>query len=69
MLGIGDPTYRIARAAAAPKLDSGWDDAVRRGNFYKCAEDNSHPHWASWASMGGELNFHLPDRFGWFSFE
>lgn len=39
---------------------------VWRGNFYKCAEDNSHPHWASWASMGDELNFHLPDRFGWF---
>jgi len=35
-----------------------------RGNFYKCAEDNSHPHWASWAPIGEILNFHQPDRFG-----
>ena len=34
-----------------------------RGNFFKCAEDNSHPHWASWAPVS-EFNFHLPDCFG-----
>jgi hypothetical protein len=34
-----------------------------RGNFYKCAEDVSHPHWASWAPVD-ELNFHLPRCFG-----
>ena len=34
-----------------------------RGNFYKCAENNSHPHWASWAPIGKELNFHVPDHF------
>ncbi|HOF42189.1 MAG TPA: carbohydrate-binding family 9-like protein [Candidatus Hydrogenedentes bacterium] len=34
-----------------------------RGNFYKCAEDNSHPHWASWAPIGEQLNFHVPEYF------
>ncbi len=34
-----------------------------RGNFYKCAENNSHPHWGSWAPVGRELNFHVPERF------
>jgi hypothetical protein len=34
-----------------------------RGNFFKCAEDNSHPHWASWSPVD-EFNFHLPRCFG-----
>lgn len=34
-----------------------------RANFYKCAENNSHPHWASWSKIGGELNFHQPAYF------
>ena len=38
-----------------------------RGNFYKCAENNSHPHWAAWAPVP-ELNFHLPLYFGGFIF-
>ena len=38
-----------------------------RGNFYKCAENNSHPHWAAWAPVP-ELNFHLPLYFGDFIF-
>src|SRR6185503_11185187 len=23
-----------------------------RGNLYKCADDSSHPHWASWSPIG-----------------
>lgn len=38
------------------------------GNFFKCAEDVSHPHWAAWAPVS-EFNFHLPDCFGDISFE
>ena len=34
-----------------------------RGNFFKCAEENSHPHWASWSPVT-EFNFHLPECFG-----
>ena len=36
---------------------------VWRANFYKCGDETSHPHWASWAPMGVELNFHLPQYF------
>jgi hypothetical protein len=38
-----------------------------RGNFYKCADESSHPHWASWAPVD-EFNFHLPRCFGALSF-
>ena len=34
-----------------------------RGNFYKCGDQTSHPHWASWAPIGDELNFHQPAKF------
>jgi len=32
------------------------------GNFYKCGDETSHPHWASWVPVD-ELNFHLPQCF------
>ncbi|OGV35381.1 MAG: hypothetical protein A2020_06515 [Lentisphaerae bacterium GWF2_45_14] len=32
-------------------------------NFYKCGDNTSHPHWASWSPVS-TLNFHLPDCFG-----
>ena len=36
-----------------------------RTNFYKCAENNSHPHWLSWAPIDSPVpNFHLPEFFG-----
>ena len=34
-----------------------------RGNFYKCADKTSHPHWASWNPVS-VLNFHLPECYG-----
>ena len=34
-----------------------------RGNFYKCADESSHPHWASWAPIGEKLDFHQPGCF------
>jgi hypothetical protein len=39
-----------------------------RGNLFKCAEENSHPHWASWLPVD-EFNFHRPNCFGALSFE
>lgn len=39
-----------------------------RGNFFKCAEENSHPHWAAWSPVD-EFNFHLPRCFGAIQFE
>ncbi|HQL00453.1 MAG TPA: carbohydrate-binding family 9-like protein [Smithellaceae bacterium] len=44
------------RASAAP-------GSVWRGNFYKCGDATSHPHWASWSPLT-ERNFHLPECFG-----
>lgn len=41
---------------------------VWRGNFYKCGDHTSHPHWASWRQVD-ELNFHLPRCFGKIEFE
>lgn len=40
-----------------------------RANFYKCAEDNSHPHWSTWSPIGEALNFHQPQYFGVLCFE
>jgi hypothetical protein len=41
-----------------PKAGDRW-----RGNFYKCGDDTSHPHWASWSPVP-RLDFHDPDAFG-----
>ncbi len=40
------------------------EGAVWHGNFYKCADQSSHPHWASWLPVGEPLNFHKPSHFG-----
>jgi len=40
-----------------------------RGNLFKCGDETSHPHWASWAPIGEELNFHQPRYFGDLEFE
>lgn len=39
------------------------DGQLWRGNFFKCAEEVSHPHWASWSPVD-EFSFHLPRCFG-----
>jgi hypothetical protein len=39
-----------------------------RGNFYKCGNETSHPHWGAWSPVS-ELNFHLPASFGNIQFE
>ena len=41
-----------------------------RANFYKCADDSSHPHWLAWAPIRQEQpDFHRPDYFGRLQFE
>ncbi len=42
----------------APVAGTRW-----RGNFYKCGDKTSHPHWAAWSRVDA-LNFHLPRCFG-----
>jgi hypothetical protein len=37
---------------------------VWRGNFYKCGDQTSHPHWGAWAPVDTPRpNFHVPERF------
>ncbi len=44
--------------------------AVWRGNFYKCADRTSHPHWGSWAPVETTRpNFHIPKCFQAIEFE
>jgi len=41
-----------------------------RANFYKCADDTSHPHWLTWSVIEKtKLDFHLPQYFGTIEFE
>lgn len=39
-----------------------------RGNFFKCGDDTSHPHWAAWAPVP-RLDFHDPEAFGTLLFQ
>ena len=65
-LGVRLPLETIEPylGAASPLDGRTWT-----GNFYKCADRTSHPHWASWTPQGEALNFHDPDRFGPLRFE
>lgn len=38
-------------------------DSAWRANFYKCGNETSHPHWASWRPLAAR-NFHDPASFG-----
>lgn len=63
-LGFSIPFALLAAYAGArtPRPGDEW-----RGNFYKCGDETSHPHWAAWAPVD-ELNFHLPRCFGRLAF-
>jgi hypothetical protein len=67
---IAEPTtwtvsYRIPKAlfeAYVGPIES-LNGQQWRGNFYKCADESSHPHWGYWADIGGKLDFHQPKQF------
>ena len=41
-----------------------------RGNFYKCADETSDPHWLTWSPVDWPAPaFHLPAQFGTLRFE
>ena len=40
-----------------------------RGNFYKCGDETSHPHWAMWSPVREGFSFHQPRFFGALHFE
>lgn len=40
-----------------------------RGNFYKCGDETSHPHWLTWSVVDNPTpDFHLPEFFGTLEF-
>lgn len=50
--------YRITNGQGIPQPGERW-----RGNFYKCADRTSHPHWLSWNPLSRK-NYHAPEDFG-----
>ncbi len=52
----------------APMVDPQLSGQHWRGNFTKCADSSSHPHWLSWQKFS-KLDFHLPREFGEIIFE
>jgi hypothetical protein len=59
-LGFSIP-FAVLEKHVGPLAESGGQ--VWRANFYKCGNETSQPHWASWSPIR-ELNFHLPAHFG-----
>ncbi|PKN68985.1 MAG: diguanylate cyclase [Deltaproteobacteria bacterium HGW-Deltaproteobacteria-10] len=64
-LGFSIPFAVLEKYAGALAELSG---QTWRANFYKCGNETSQPHWASWSPIS-ELNFHLPDNFGEIEFD
>ncbi len=58
-LSIPVAVYESVIGPLAPLSGQVW-----RANFYKCGDETSHPHWASWNPIGEMLSFHQPRRFG-----
>ena len=51
--------------AVRPAPGASW-----RANFFKCADDTSHPHWLTWAKVDRpQPDFHVPECFGTLVFE
>lgn len=63
-LEFGIPYRLLEHYAGAVEIGP---EALWRGNLFKCADETSHPHWASWSPVD-DLNFHLPRCFGTFTF-
>lgn len=74
---IAEPTtwtleYRIPLSLLEKftKIERPRPGVTWRANFYKCADDASHPHWLTWSPVTNvEPSFHLPKYFGIVAFE
>lgn len=58
-LHIPFAVFQRTTGADCPVRGSVW-----HGNFFKCADACSHPHWGTWNPIGKTLNFHQPVYFG-----
>ena len=59
--------YRLPFEVLAefPEFEKPVPGVCWHGNFYKCADDSSHPHWVAWSPITREQpDFHRPDHFG-----
>ncbi|MFC1504623.1 carbohydrate-binding family 9-like protein [Spirochaetota bacterium] len=44
--------------------------SISKANFFKCGDELTYPHWASWSKIESkEINFHQPSFFGEIRFE
>jgi hypothetical protein len=60
------PTSILAKYCDVARPERG---VTWRGNFYKCGDETSHPHWLSWNLVDNPTpNFHLPEFFGTIEF-
>ncbi len=59
-VGFFLPFSVFAKTLGSPAPAPG---TVWRGNAYKCGDETSHPHWASWRPVK-RVCFHEPDCFG-----
>ena len=64
-MGLLIPLQLLCGKTSAPLPVSG---SIWKGNFYKCADKTSHPHWLSWSPVP-RLDFHDPSAFGQLIFE
>jgi len=62
-LGLNIPFTFFELYTSIKKINS----SIWQGNLYKCGDNTSHPHWASWNPIE-KLNFHQPVHFGEFVF-
>ena len=61
------PVSMLERYAGVKRPASG---VVWNGNFYKCGDKTSNPHWLTWSVVGNPTpNFHLPQFFGTLKFK
>ena len=66
---VGDQTWRVGFYIPFSFFESrikglkAASGQTWRGNFYKCGDQTSHPHWASWSPIPA-VKFHLPAYFG-----
>ncbi|MCI0499420.1 MAG: carbohydrate-binding family 9-like protein [Planctomycetales bacterium] len=69
---IAAPLTWVVEYALPVELLGGYSDYEKPGagvtwhaNFYKCADESSHPHWITWSPITREKpDFHRPEFFG-----
>jgi hypothetical protein len=64
--------YRLPLSVVAKyhALTAPASGVIWRANFYKCADNTSHPHWLTWSRVERSTpDFHRPEFFGVLLFE